>query len=198
MSPVSLRRAYRQGVFPWPISRRYPVLWFCPPERFVLELDALHISRSLRKTLRRRDFEIRWDSAFAGVVEGCAAPRTDESGTWIDERISSAFVQLHHSERRDGVAAHSVEAWQDGRLVGGLYGIAVGGLFCGESMFQRASDASKVALVALVERMRERGYDLLDCQVHTDHLARLGAREMPRDAFLDRLRAARDADRALT
>ncbi len=194
VTPSTLRRAYRSGIFPWPVDARFPVLWFCPPRRFVIELDELHVSRSLKKTIRAGRYEIRWDTAFDDVVEGCAAPRKDGGGTWIDHRIAPAFAELHKSPRRQGVSAHSVEAWEDDRLVGGLYGVSVGGVFSGESMFHLAPDASKVALVALVERMKANGYALLDCQVHTAHLERMGAGEIPRPLFLERLRAVVDDD----
>ncbi len=198
LTPRSLRRAYRRGIFPWPIESRFPVLWFCPKQRFVMELDAFTQSRSLRKTIRQARFEIRWDTAFERVVLGCAQPRPNCSGTWIDDRISPAFVALHEAGRVDCVSAHSVEAWQGDTLVGGLYGVAVGGIFSGESMFFRAPDASKVALAALITRMRERGFDLLDCQVHTPHLETLGAACIPRSLFLKRLKRVVDEDRALT
>ncbi len=187
VTPASLRRAYRAGIFPWPIESRFPVLWFCPPRRFVMELDALNLSRSLRKSIRRGDFEIRWDTAFAEVLAACAEPRPNCGGTWIDDRIAPAFIGLHESGRVDSVSAHSVEAWRDGRLVGGLYGVAVGGIFSGESMFFKEDNASKVALAALVERMLERGFDLLDCQVHTPHLESLGGSLIDRAHFLGRL-----------
>jgi leucyl/phenylalanyl-tRNA--protein transferase len=194
VTPTTLRRAYRSGIFPWPVDPRFPVLWFCPPQRFVLELDALKVSRSLRKSIRNRGYEVRWDTRFSEVLQACAEPRGDDGGTWIDHRIIPGFEQLHSGPRVDGVSAHSIEVWREDKLVGGLYGIAAGGVVSGESMFFREPDASKVALVALVDRMRERGFSLLDCQVHTPHLERLGAVEIPRDRFLERLAAAVDDD----
>ena len=197
VSPTTLRRAYRLGIFPWPASARFPVLWFCPAERFVMELSDLRVSRSLRKAIRQERYEITFDRAFDDVMQACAQPREDGAGTWIDQRIAPAFSALHAEGRQGSVSAHLVEAWSDGELAGGLYGVAVGGVFCGESMFFRAPDASKVALVALIERMRQRGFSLLDCQVHTEHLERLGADEIPRDDFLERLASHRDLDRRL-
>jgi leucyl/phenylalanyl-tRNA--protein transferase len=171
-----------------------PMLWFNPDPRFVIELSGLHVSRSLRKVLRQQRFEIRFDSAFSRVVAACAAPRSDESGTWIDHRIAPAFVALHEMGGLDGVRAHSVEAWREGVLVGGLYGIAVGGVFSGESMFMRESNASKVALVALVERMIARGFTLLDCQVYTEHFESMGGIEVARAEYLSHLEAVVDHD----
>lgn len=187
VSPITLRRAYRSGIFPWPVEPTFPVLWFCPDERFVLELNELHISRSLRRSIRRDGFEVRFDTDFDAVVDACAGPREGAGGTWIDERIAPAYGMLHRAGRHDNVSAHSVETWQNGKLVGGLYGVAVGNVFCGESMFHTVTNASKVALVGLVERMVERGFDLLDCQVHTEHLESLGAKDIARDRYLERL-----------
>lgn len=194
VSPRTLRRAYREGIFPWPVEPTFPVLWFSPPQRLIMELDGIKVSRSLRKTLRRGGFEVRFDTAFDEVVAACAAPRADGGGTWIDDRIAPAYGALFREARTQNVSAHSAEAWLDGQLVGGLYGVAVGHVFCGESMFHRATDASKVALVGLVERLRERGFDMLDCQVHTDHLASLGAYEIPRRVYLERLFRGLDKD----
>jgi leucyl/phenylalanyl-tRNA--protein transferase len=160
---------------------RDPMLWFSPVRRGVLPLSGLRVSHSLRKAVNR--FEVRADTAFDQVVAGCADPRRD--GGWIDARIQQAYGELH----RLGWA-HSVETWRDGELVGGLYGVAIGGLFAGESMFHRATDASKVALVGLVDRMRAGGGTLLDVQWRTDHLASLGVVEIPRADYLQRVRAA--------
>lgn len=182
LEPGTLLAAYRAGLFPMPGDRpRDPLPWFSPVRRGVLPLDALRVSHSLRKSVRR--FEVRVDTAFDRVVAACADPRRD--GGWIDARIRQAYGDLH----RLGWA-HSVESWRDGELVGGLYGVAVGGLFAGESMFHRATDASKVALVGLVDRMRAGGGTLLDVQWRTDHLASLGVVEVPR---ADYLRLAREA-----
>jgi leucyl/phenylalanyl-tRNA--protein transferase len=185
LEPGTLLAAYRRGLFPMPAARRGPTMWFSPVQRGVLPLDELRVSRSLRRACR--DFEVRVDTAFAEVVGACGDPRRD--GGWIDGGIRAAYQRLHELGW-----AHSVEAWQDGRLVGGLYGVAVGGLFAGESMFHRVSDASKVALVGLVELLRDEHADdrLLDVQWRTDHLASLGVVTLPRPAYLERLRVARD------
>lgn len=177
LAPGTLLQAYAHGLFPMPHGRR-TVGWWSPLERGVLHLDGLRVSRSLRRSVR--DFEIRVDTAFDEVVAACADPRRE--GGWIDHRIQRAYGDLH----RLGWA-HSVEAWRDGRLAGGLYGVAIGGLFAGESMFHRERDASKVALVGLVELMRadaERGDRLIDVQWATDHLASLGVVVLPRPAYL--------------
>lgn len=179
LEPATLLAAYRSGVFPMP-GPEGEVLWFSPVRRGVLPLSGLRVSRSLRRSLR--DFEIRVDTAFTEVIAGCADPRR-ESG-WIDDRIAAAYTRLHELGW-----AHSVEAWRDGELAGGLYGVSIGGLFAGESMFHRARDASKVALVGLVERLRDEHADrrLLDVQWRTAHLASLGVVEVPRGTYLARL-----------
>lgn len=183
--PERLLAAYASGIFPWP-SDELPYAWFSPDPRMVLPPDRLHVGRSLRKTLRRGRFEIRYDSAFERVVRACArAPRGDGYGTWLTEPLIEGFLGLY----RLGFA-HSVEAWRDDRLVGGLYGVALGAIFCGESMFHHEPDASKVAFVALTERLRAWRYLLIDCQVYSEHLATLGAREWPRSRYLEVLRAA--------
>ncbi|HEY1133793.1 MAG TPA: leucyl/phenylalanyl-tRNA--protein transferase [Nocardioides sp.] len=184
LEPGTLLSAYRHGQFPMPEDDQ--VLWFSPLRRGVLPLDEVRVSRSLRRA--RRDFEIRVDTAFAEVVAGCADP--SRSGAWIDERIAAAYTCLHELGW-----AHSVEAWQDGELVGGLYGVAIGGLFAGESMFHRVRDASKVALVGLVELLAEDAAELpadrvLDVQWQTPHLATLGVVEIERADYLGRLEAA--------
>ena len=182
LAPGTLLAAYRAGLFPMPgHARRDPLQWFSPVRRGVLPLDGMRVSRSLQKSARR--FEIRVDTAFDEVVAACADPARD--GSWIDARIRQAYGDLH----RLGWA-HSVETWRDGELLGGLYGVAIGGLFAGESMFHRATDASKVALVGLVSRMRAGGGTLLDVQWRTDHLASLGVVEIDRDAYLERAREA--------
>jgi leucyl/phenylalanyl-tRNA---protein transferase len=182
LSPERLVEAYRHGIFPW-FSEGEPILWWSPDPRMVLFPDELKVSRSLRKTLARDVYETRFDTAFREVMEACAAPREGQAGTWIVPEMVEAYVALH--ERG---LAHSVESWRDGELVGGLYGVALGRAFFGESMFSRATDASKVALVRLVERLRIQGCDLIDCQQNTAHLASLGAREIPRKAFAQHLR----------
>jgi len=169
--------AYRQGIFPWS-SEGQPLLWWSPDPRMVLFTDEFRISRSLRKRIREGRFEIRVDTAFEDVMSACAEPRDGQAGTWITAAMRRAYGDLH---RRD--YAHSVEAWREGRLVGGLYGVALGSVFFGESMFAREADASKVALAHLVALAREQGVPLIDCQQETRHLATLGARPIPRARF---------------
>jgi leucyl/phenylalanyl-tRNA--protein transferase len=182
LEPGTLLAAYRSGIFPMPGETR-DMWWWSPVERGVLPLDGLRVSRSLRQAAGR--MEIRVDTAFAEVLDGCADPRRDSG--WIDDDVRAAYTQLH----RLGWA-HSVETWQDGRLVGGLYGVAIGGLFAGESMFHRVRDASKVALVGLVDLLRDEYADrrLLDVQWQTPHLASLGVVTMARPAYLRALREA--------
>jgi leucyl/phenylalanyl-tRNA---protein transferase len=182
LRPGRLLAAYRQGIFPW-YGEGEPVCWWSPDPRAVFELDGLHISRRLRRTLRSGRFEVTVDRDFAGVIRGCA-DRPGE-GTWITLEMVAAYEELHRLGH-----AHSVEAWHAGQLAGGVYGVAVGGLFAGESMFTRVRDASKVALAHLVERLRERGFRLFDIQFLTDHTERLGAVEIPRKEYLHRLRDA--------
>lgn len=161
------------------------VYWYDPDPRAVLPLDGLHVSRSLARTIKQNTFEIRVDTAFTAVMHACAAPGPNREETWISDEIISAYTNLHNLR-----FAHSVEAWFEGKLVGGLYGVAVRGLFAGESMFSRQTDASKVALVYLVNRLRERRFLLLDVQFMTDHLQRLGAVEIPQAAYKRRLAQA--------
>ena len=183
LSLARLLAAYRQGIFPW-YSGHEPVLWWSPDPRMVLFAEELRVPRSLAKSARNRGYELRVDSAFREVLDGCAAPRRDGGGTWLGEDMRRAYARLH----REGYA-HSFECWRNGTLVGGLYGVALGRMFFGESMFSRATDASKVALVGLVRQLRARGFPMIDCQVRTPLLASLGAREIPRREFLRRLRA---------
>ena len=179
LRPERLLLAYSQGIFPW-YEEGLPILWHSPDPRMVLEAENLHVPRSLRKTMRRRPYHITLDRAFREVIEACAkAPREGQDGTWITEEMKDAYDELH----RLGYA-HSVEAWAGARLVGGLYGVSLGAVFFGESMFARAPDASKIAFVTLVEHLRSRGITLVDCQVHTEHLERFGAVEWPRKRFL--------------
>ncbi len=185
LSPERLLLAYRQGIFPW-YSPGEPILWWSPDPRLVLYPDELRISRSLRRTIRRKRFSITFDQAFAAVVQACAQTRRSYGhGTWITKEMQAAYAELHRIGH-----AHSVEAWQEGQLVGGLYGVSIGGAFFGESMFSRVSDASKVAFVTFVRRLRQIDVRLIDCQVRTDHLIRFGAREIPRKLFLDQLERA--------
>jgi leucyl/phenylalanyl-tRNA--protein transferase len=179
----SLHRAYSAGIFPW-FSEGQPILWWSTDPRMVLFCEELKVSRSLAKSLRNKGFEVRVDSAFARVIKGCSEPRKGEGGTWLSPGMQAAYTALHRLGH-----AHSVETWQGGRLVGGLYGVALGRMFYGESMFSRATDASKVALVHLVGELRARGFPLIDCQQNTPLLASLGAREIPRRQFLRRIAA---------
>ena len=175
-----LLAAYRSGIFPWPWYEQMPMFWWSPDPRYVLYPDQLKVPRSLRSKLRRNEFEIRYDTAFAAVLEGCSdAPRPGQDGTWITDEMIDGYLALHAAGH-----AHSVEAWRDGELVGGFYGVALGSLFCGESMFARVADASKVAFVTFV---RDRGFHLVDCQLETDHLRRFGARDIERERYLDEL-----------
>ncbi|MCC6196733.1 MAG: leucyl/phenylalanyl-tRNA--protein transferase [Burkholderiales bacterium] len=178
LTPDRLLAAYRRGIFPW-YSAGQPILWWSPDPRMVLRVDAFRVSRSLRKRVRAGTFEVRTDSSFRAVVEACAElPRRGQYGTWITPEIVGAYSELH----RRGYA-HSVESWLDGELAGGLYGIALGRVFFGESMFARATDASKVALVHLVARLRRNGVPIVDCQQETAHLAAFGARPIRRERF---------------
>jgi len=182
LSPQRLIDAYRLGIFPW-FSAGEPILWWSPDPRMVLFPGEVKISRSLAKRLRRREFEARLDTAFAEVMRACAAPRQGADGTWITPQMQQAYLRLHELGW-----AHSVETWVEGELVGGLYGIAIGRAFYGESMFARTSDASKVALAHLARHLESRGFGMIDCQMSTAHLASLGAREIPRREFVAALR----------
>lgn len=177
LRPTRLLEAYRRGIFPW-YSQDQPILWWSPDPRMVLFPHELHISRSLRKTLRSGRFQVTSDCAFERVLRGCAGPRRYSDGTWLDSAMQQAYLQLHKLGH-----AHSVEVWQDETLAGGLYGVALDGIFFGESMFSRATDASKVALVSLVGALQADGYRVIDCQVASPHLASLGAREVTRNEF---------------
>lgn len=185
LSVERLLMAYRNGIFPW-YSEGEPILWWSPNPRLVLYPEELRISRSLRKIIRQQQFHITFDDAFDAVIQACAeSKRSYGEGTWITREMKAAYCELH----RRGYA-HSVEAWQNGDLVGGLYGVALGHAFFGESMFSRVSNASKVAFVTLVERLKRLKFKLIDCQVKTDHLIRFGAREIPRKLFLEQLEQA--------
>lgn len=186
LSPERLLAAYRRGIFPW-YSVGDPILWWSPDPRCALLPGDLKISKSLAKTLKKRVFSVTFNRAFAAVVKACAAPRpgasSSRSQTWITPEMAAAYIRMR--ELGYGV---SVECWQDGNLAGGLYGLAIGRVFFGESMFSRVRDASKVALAHLVEKLEARRYRLIDCQIHSEHLRRLGARALPRAAFLALLR----------
>ncbi len=184
LSTTRLLDAYRRGIFPW-YSDGQPVLWWCPDPRMVLPVEEFRLTRSLRKVVRRQCFDIRVDTVFRAVMERCAdTPRAGQGGTWITTDVIDAFAALHA-----GGFAHSVEAWRDGCLVGGLYGVAIGRMFFGESMFADETDASKVALVHLIGILRTMGFPLVDCQQETRHLASFGARPIPRREFAERLAA---------
>lgn len=184
LSPERLIAAYRRGIFPW-FSPGQPILWWSPDPRMVLLPSAFKISRSLAKTLRHADYAVRLDTAFDQVITACAStPRHGQSGTWITAEMIAAYQQLH----RLGIA-HSVEAWHKGKLVGGLYGIALGHAFFGESMFSHRTDASKIALAHLCAFLDARGFGIIDCQMETSHLASLGAQPISRDAFVARIAA---------
>lgn len=181
LTPARLLDAYRHGIFPW-FNADDPILWWSPDPRMVLFPDEIKISHTLRKTLRNRVYEVRTDTAFEQVMHACAAPRNGQAGTWIHEEMVSAYTVLHRMGH-----AHSVETWQDGELIGGLYGMSIGRMFYGESMFSRRNDASKVALAHLAAQLRRWNFGMIDCQMNTPHLASLGAREIPRAEFIQRL-----------
>jgi leucyl/phenylalanyl-tRNA--protein transferase len=182
LHPARLLQAYRNGIFPW-YSENEPVCWWSPDPRAIFELDRFHVSRRLARTIRSGQFELTVNRDFPGVIRGCAEGRAD--GTWITPEMIEAYEKLHQLGY-----AHSVEMFSDGRLAGGVYGVAIGGFFAGESMFSRRSDASKVALAHLVWRLRSRGFKLLDTQFLTPHTIRMGALEIPRRQYLARLRDA--------
>jgi leucyl/phenylalanyl-tRNA---protein transferase len=186
LSSERLLAAYRHGIFPW-YNPGQPILWWSPDPRAVLYPEKLKISRSLRKTLKAGHLRVTFDSCFREVMLSCAAPREQYpgGGTWINDDMVEAYTQLHAMGY-----AHSIETWRKNQLVGGLYGVALGGVFFGESMFARETDASKVALVALVSKLREWGFVLIDCQIPSAHLTSLGAEEIPRNAFLAELECA--------
>lgn len=179
LSPERLLLAYANGIFPW-YSSGDPIIWWSPDPRFVLFPDELYVSKTMRQVLTREIFTITCDRAFRDVITSCRkVRRRRERGTWITGEMLEAYVRLHELGY-----AHSVEAWRNGELAGGLYGVSLGGCFFGESMFARESNASKAAFITLTRRLAERGITLIDCQVHTDHLESLGAREIPRDEYL--------------
>ncbi|TCK18290.1 leucyl/phenylalanyl-tRNA--protein transferase [Thiogranum longum] len=181
LSPERLLKAYRSGIFPW-YNDEQPILWWSPNPRSVVDPGQPKISRSLRKRLRQKRFEVSYDRCFENVINACAEPRKTESGTWISEAMKLAYTRLHQLGH-----AHSIECWQDDKLVGGLYGVSIGRVFFGESMFSRVNDASKVAFAHLVRQLADWQFELVDCQVYTSHLASLGAYSIPRQQFLDRL-----------
>ncbi|GLR63117.1 leucyl/phenylalanyl-tRNA--protein transferase [Marinospirillum insulare] len=188
LSAERLLLAYQQGIFPW-FNEGEPPLWWSPAPRMVLYPEEIRISRSLNKRLKRQEFQLSFDTCFAEVINQCAISRQATSGTWITSEMQTAYTQLHQQGY-----AHSVEVWQQGHLVGGLYGLALGGMFFGESMFSHVSDASKVALVELSWHLKQQGFSLIDCQVYSNHLASLGAKEISRELFLHTLAKASRAE----
>lgn len=185
LSRDRLLLAYRSGIFPWPIFDDDLMTWFSPDPRAILELDRFHVPRSLRKFMKKCGYEVTFDRDFESVIAACAEPAEKRPSTWITRELEPAYVDLYRNRY-----AHSVECWNEGRLVGGLYGVALGGLFAGESMFSRADNASKVALVALVDRLRTGGFSLFDVQQATPHMVRMGATEISRREYLRRLEIA--------
>jgi len=186
LHPQSLLLAYRQGIFPWPVEGQ-PLLWFCPAKRAILRFSDLHIPRSLQRARRQHGFHFTIDEAFPAVIRACAAaPRPQQDGTWITPGIVQAYTRLYELR-----IAHSVEAWQGDRLVGGVYGVDIDGAFAAESMFYLAPNASKLALLNLIDHLKSRGLEWIDIQVMTPHLERLGAKMISRDAFLERLAETR-------
>ncbi|WP_410498936.1 leucyl/phenylalanyl-tRNA--protein transferase [Chitinibacter sp. S2-10] len=183
LSPNRVLAAYRQGIFPWFMPGE-PILWWSPNPRMVLYPAELHIHRSLAKVIRNRPYRISFDQAFAQVMMACAEPRTGQAGTWISPEMLDAYIALHGAGY-----AHSVECWMDDELVGGLYGMAIGKMFYGESMFARRADASKIAFVHAVQWLQQQGFGLIDCQMYTDHLARFGAKTIEREQFVSELDA---------
>jgi leucyl/phenylalanyl-tRNA--protein transferase len=181
LSVGRLVNAYRHGIFPW-YSDGQPILWWSPDPRLVLYPTQVIIHRSLAKTLRKQPFEVRFDNTFSEVIQACAGPRRDADGTWITNEMQQAYLRLHKAGY-----AHSIECWQDDRLVGGLYGIAIGKVFFGESMFSLVSDASKVALVYLCAHLIKWHFSMIDCQVETPHLINMGAVSIPREKFVQQL-----------
>lgn len=187
LGPDWMLEAYRRGIFPMPIKvdRRRVIAWLSPDPRGVLEFDGLHISRRLARRLKRGEFHFTMDCAFAAVVEACAAPRGLDDDCWLTLAMQNAYLTLHELGH-----AHSVEVWQDGRLVGGAFGVAIGGLFAGESMFHRVTDASKAALAFLLPNLQSRGFSLFDVQWTNEHTRRIGAIDVPRAVYLSRLATA--------
>lgn len=196
LSPARLITAYQRGIFPW-FNRKDPILWWSPDPRMVLYPNKLHISKSLNKLLRKNPFNITFDTAFSAVITACAAPRQNlpsakAHDTWIHDDMIVAYEKLFELGY-----AHSVECWQEDKLVGGLYGVALGKVFFGESMFSFATDSSKIALVGLSQQLQRWGFEMIDCQVHSDHLTRLGAINLPRNTFLKQLKSYSDTNTVL-
>ena len=184
LSTSTLLEAYASGIFPW-FNEGEPILWWSPDPRMVLLPDELHVSHRLARRMRQTDFTVTVDTAFQAVMKACAEPRARQDGTWITRCMLQAYAALHAAG-----AAHSVETWMDGQLAGGLYGVAIGRAFFGESMFAKKTDASKIAFVTLVRQLQRWGFGIIDCQLKTPHLSTFGAREIPRSDFLKRVRRA--------
>ena len=184
LRPERLILAYQSGIFPW-YNEGEPIIWYSPAERMVLFPDELHISHSMRKVMRNNEFDLTWNTAFKQVIDQCQkSPRNDQLGTWITEDMKNAYIKLHELG-----FAKSVEVWQGKELVGGLYGIDLGHIFCGESMFSKVSNTSKLAFIHLVKELQKKKYKLIDCQVYNEHLESLGAREISRKEFVRMLKA---------
>ena len=182
LNPDRLLIAYRMGIFPW-YNPGDPILWWSPDPRMVLYPSNLHVSRDMRRILRKQIFTVTYDQDFAGVIQGCQeVVRKGQTGTWITDDMKNVYETLHHRGY-----AHSVEVWHNGQLVGGLYGVSLGACFFGESMFSRESNASKTGFITFVRHLSQMGFELIDCQVYNDHLARLGAKEVARNRFLKEL-----------
>jgi leucyl/phenylalanyl-tRNA--protein transferase len=187
LRPANVLEAYRRGIFPWPIDEALPLIWFCPQERAILEFAGLHVPRSLARERRRTAFRFTIDTAFGEVIKLCArTPRAGETGTWITAEVIRSYTELHAAGH-----VHSVEAWEGERLVGGIYGVDADGAFAGESMFYLRPNASKLALLFLVEHLSARGLEWIDIQMLTPHMERLGARLISRERFLERLARTR-------
>lgn len=179
LSPERLILAYRQGIFPW-FNEEEPIVWWSPDPRFVLFPEKLHVPKSMNRVLNQKVFRVTYNEDFEGVITHCKkTPRKGQQGTWITEEMKAAYIQLHQLGY-----AKSVEVWKEGELVGGMYGVDLGGIFCGESMFSKVSNASKVALITFMQKFEKEGGRLFDCQVHSDHLVTLGAEEIPREEFM--------------
>ncbi len=183
LHPDRLMLAYRSGIFPW-YNEGEPIIWYCPDQRMVLFPKELKISKSMRRMMRRNEFTVTWNKAFVKVIRYCQkSPRKDQYGTWITDDMMEAYIKLHELG-----FAKSVEVWRDQELVGGLYGVDLGSVFCGESMFSKESNTSKLAFIHLVQTLEKENYDLIDCQVYNEHLESLGAREIPRKEFMEYLK----------
>ena len=179
LSPERLILAYRQGIFPW-FNEEEPIVWWSPDPRFVLFPEKLHVPKSMNRVLNQKVFRVTYNEDFEGVITHCKkTPRKGQQGTWITEEMKAAYIQLHQLGH-----AKSVEVWKEDELVGGMYGVDLGGIFCGESMFSKVSNASKVALITFMQKFEKEGGRLFDCQVHSDHLVTLGAEEIPREEFM--------------